>query len=237
MSYCCVPLCKSDEKKKTVGLSFHEIPAVGDVRVKWLAAIRRDNWAPNATSCYTKVCSRHFKADDFLEGKRRCLKKRVIPSVIEDYPSHLQLKRSSERSTASIAKQSCAPTRLFENDSATGTPWLQPPAKPTARNPEVQDVEPMDTTASAGEATEQQHAPNGNETPPKAATGDKVVQVDSRSTSSLLATERAKCKRKERLEKPDSKVTADCRQVQGRVKETPGGFHDCRHLLHQRKSH
>ncbi|KAH9378432.1 hypothetical protein HPB48_013938 [Haemaphysalis longicornis] len=76
MSYCCVPLCKSDGKKKAVGLSFHEIPAVVNVRVKWLAAIRRDNWAPNVTSCYTKVCSRHFKADDFSRRKETAPKER-----------------------------------------------------------------------------------------------------------------------------------------------------------------
>ncbi|KAH6933168.1 hypothetical protein HPB50_012693 [Hyalomma asiaticum] len=54
MSYCCVPLCKSDEKKKTPGLSFHEIPSAADVREKWLTVIRRDNWSPNSTSCFTK---------------------------------------------------------------------------------------------------------------------------------------------------------------------------------------
>ncbi|KAH6940252.1 hypothetical protein HPB50_026448 [Hyalomma asiaticum] len=54
MSYSCVPLCQSDEKKKTPGLPFDEIPSAADVREKWLAVIRRDNWSQNSTSCYTK---------------------------------------------------------------------------------------------------------------------------------------------------------------------------------------
>lgn len=169
--------------------------------MKWLAAIRRDNWASNAALCYTEVCSRHFKADDFVEGKRRRLKKGAIPSVFEDYPSHLQPKRSIERSTASIAKRSCTPTVLLENDRATGTSGLQPPEMPTAPNPKAQDTEPMDTTGTVGEVTGQQHALNvqlENETALKAATCDKIVQVDNRPSSTSLVTERAKWKRKER---------------------------------------
>ncbi|KAH9378431.1 hypothetical protein HPB48_013939 [Haemaphysalis longicornis] len=108
---------------------------------------------------------------------------------------------------------------------------------PTAPNPEVRDVEPMDTTASAGEATDQQHAPNGNETALKAATCHKLFQVGTRSTSSLLVTKRAKWKRKERDLRSRILRLQQTAQVQGRAKETPGGFHDCSHLLHQRKSH
>ncbi|KAH8034015.1 hypothetical protein HPB51_018526 [Rhipicephalus microplus] len=92
MAYSCVPLCKSDEKKKPAGLPFHELPADADARARWLAAIRRDKWWPNTTSCYTKVCSRHFKEEDFIEGKRRRLNNGTVPSVFEEYPPHLQPK-------------------------------------------------------------------------------------------------------------------------------------------------
>ncbi|KAH8009426.1 hypothetical protein HPB51_016705 [Rhipicephalus microplus] len=105
MAYCCVPLCKSDEKKKPAGLSFHELPADADARARWLAAIRRDKWWPNTTSCYTKVCSRHFKEEDFIEGKRRRLNNGTVRSVFEEYPPHLQPKSTPARNTASIDKR------------------------------------------------------------------------------------------------------------------------------------
>ncbi|KAH8026993.1 hypothetical protein HPB51_000841 [Rhipicephalus microplus] len=105
MTYCCVPLCKSDEKKKPSGLSFHELPADAGARARWLAAIRRDKWSPNTTSCYTNVCSRHFKEEYFIEGKRRRLKKGAVPSVFEEYPPHIQPKSTPARNTASIDKR------------------------------------------------------------------------------------------------------------------------------------
>lgn len=89
MSYCCVPLCTSNGKNKTVGLSFHEMPAAAGARERWLAVIRRDNWSPNTASNYTRVCSRHFRTEDFIEGKKRRLKKGAVPSVFEDYTFHV----------------------------------------------------------------------------------------------------------------------------------------------------
>ncbi|KAH8040137.1 hypothetical protein HPB51_009393 [Rhipicephalus microplus] len=118
MAYCCVPLCKSDEKKKPAELSFHELPADADARARWHAAIRRDKWSPNTTSCYTKVCSRHFKEEDFIEGKRRRLKKGAVPSVFEVYPPHLQPKSTPVRNTASIDKRVSA--TMARNDFASG---------------------------------------------------------------------------------------------------------------------
>ncbi|KAH9376439.1 hypothetical protein HPB48_022610 [Haemaphysalis longicornis] len=100
MAHFCAPLCKSDEKKKTPGLSFHEIPYDIDLRSKWLVAIRRDGWAPNDSSCYTKVCTRHFKHDDFIEGNMRRLKDGTVPSIFDDYSQRLQPKPVPDRSSS-----------------------------------------------------------------------------------------------------------------------------------------
>ncbi|KAH7981708.1 hypothetical protein HPB52_000733 [Rhipicephalus sanguineus] len=54
---------------------------------QWIKAIRRDDWVPNTTSNYSRVCSKHFRETDFTEGKRRRMKKGVIPTVFPDYPS------------------------------------------------------------------------------------------------------------------------------------------------------
>ncbi|KAH8018237.1 hypothetical protein HPB51_000848 [Rhipicephalus microplus] len=196
MSYCCVPLCKSDEKKKTPGLSFHEIPSAADEREKWQAVIRRDNWSPNSTSCYTKVCSRHFRAEDFVEGKRRrFLKKGVVPSVFEDYPVHLQPKSSAERSRASIVKRACVPLKQ-KSDHATSAAAsvVLPPAVPTPQNHELEEPEPMDITDALSDTNQRSNFP-----PETLPACDRGVKVDSRqAVASLLATEKAKWKRKER---------------------------------------
>nr|XP_050032240.1 uncharacterized protein LOC126528390 [Dermacentor andersoni] len=179
MAYCCVPLCKSDEKKKTAALSFHEIPADTDARARWLGAIRRDKWSPNTTSCYTKVCSRHFKEEDFIEGKRRRLKKGAVPSVFEEYPSHLQPKSTPARNTTSIDKRVSA--TMARNDSASGTAMEQsmPAAAPTSSVENMSDCCSMDTSTAANSC-------------------DQSVQVNIKSTSSVLVTERAKWIRKEK---------------------------------------
>lgn len=165
MAYCCVPLCKSDEKKKPAGLSFHELPA----RARWLAAIRRDKWSPNTTSCYTKVCSRHFKEEDFIEFKRRRLKKEAVPSVFEEYPPHLQPKSTPARNTASIDKRVSA--TMARSDSAS--------VNVASAVADMSDCCAMDTSSEAN-------------------LRDQGVQVDNKSTSSVLVAEKAKWRRKEK---------------------------------------
>lgn len=59
---CCVPGCVSSSKCNK-NLSFHSIPRknVLDLRELWLKKIR----APNKNLDQQKVCSLHFKADDY----------------------------------------------------------------------------------------------------------------------------------------------------------------------------
>ncbi|XP_077513865.1 uncharacterized protein LOC144124835 [Amblyomma americanum] len=145
MSWCCVPKCRSDEKKKPPGLSFHEIPVHADLRVKWLAAIPRDNWIPNTTSAYTKVCSRHFKTDDFLEGKTRRLKKGVVPSIFENYPSNSQPKATAKRRTESAAKRLCVRDKTPSSSRVTclATSRHRKSAASTPSDAEAEEPEPM----------------------------------------------------------------------------------------------
>lgn len=192
MAYCCVPRCKSDEKRKTAGLSFHEIPADSDLREKWLAKIHRDCWTPNTTSCYTKVCSRHFKDDDFIQGKRRRLRKGAVPSVFEDFPLHLQPKPKNERSTASIQKRDCSSGKRATN-AATVAPGLLPSSTRAPSLPDAADCTPINIDTGDSASALGQLAPE-----PQHAQCDEGVQVDNRPRSSLLVAERAKWKRKER---------------------------------------
>ncbi|XP_050038332.1 uncharacterized protein [Dermacentor andersoni] len=189
MAYCCVPLCKSDEKKKTPGLSFHEFPSDLALREKWIAAVRRDGWKPNDRSCYTKVCSRHFKKEDFIEGKRRRLKKGSVPSVFDDFPHHLQSKATRDRSTASIEKRAQFTCSLSTNASAAtaSTSALLPSV--TSAEPPTEEGALMDTTPVSEPA---------DHCDVKSNMSNRGVQVDCRAPTSLLTTERAKWKRKEK---------------------------------------
>ncbi|KAH7985769.1 hypothetical protein HPB49_026279 [Dermacentor silvarum] len=100
MVYCCVPLCKSSGRTAK-GITFHEFP-VTELRNQWLERISRqaegpgkNPWIPSDRS---KVCSLHFKEDDFREGlKIRKLKPAAVPSVFPQYPTYLQQVAKKER--------------------------------------------------------------------------------------------------------------------------------------------
>ncbi|KAH7958211.1 hypothetical protein HPB51_027804 [Rhipicephalus microplus] len=79
-------------------------------------AIRRDDWVPNMTSNYSSVCNKHFMETDFAEGKRRRLKKGVIPTVFPDYISYLRPSPLKERTTESIQKRSASQCEDKENE-------------------------------------------------------------------------------------------------------------------------
>ncbi|XP_056095645.1 golgin subfamily A member 6-like protein 6 [Rhinichthys klamathensis goyatoka] len=77
--HCCVPQCANSSRYNSV-ISFHAFPIDPEVRAQWLARIRRDNFTPTKN---TRVCSVHFKRDDFVLTIRtlRKLKKGTIPSL------------------------------------------------------------------------------------------------------------------------------------------------------------
>ncbi|KAG0428768.1 hypothetical protein HPB47_024264 [Ixodes persulcatus] len=88
--YCSVPFCKSDRKRK-LGISFHEFPANDDRRQTWLKAISRKDFVPNDKSSSSVVCSLHFADSDYTLGstKLRRLKRDAVPSIISGYPTYM----------------------------------------------------------------------------------------------------------------------------------------------------
>lgn len=120
MAHCCVPNCNSNSRKNPT-VSFHEIPSEFEVRTAWLRMIGRKNWTPITTSNCSKVCSKHFRDTDFREGKRRLLKKGVVPSVFEDRPSCLQGRK--EKGTACSGdddREDCPPRKVRKLSSTPG---------------------------------------------------------------------------------------------------------------------
>ncbi len=78
--HCSVPLCSVSSRYNSCA-SFHSFPVKKEIRKKWIVNIRRINFQ---VTKHTKVCSVHFKPDDFVEGtSRRRLKKGAVPSVFE----------------------------------------------------------------------------------------------------------------------------------------------------------
>uniref|UniRef100_A0A3B3RCL7 THAP domain-containing protein 1 n=1 Tax=Paramormyrops kingsleyae TaxID=1676925 RepID=A0A3B3RCL7_9TELE len=63
-------------------LSFFTFPSDEEIRRKWIVAIRRKKFA---ITPHTRVCSRHFKAEDIREPAsergRRLLKKGAVPAL------------------------------------------------------------------------------------------------------------------------------------------------------------
>ncbi len=112
--YCCVPSCKMSSRFNSV-ISFHSFPLNKETRKKWLQNIRREDYkvSPN-----TRVCSRHFRTDDFIEQStptsRRLLKKGAVPTLFTrnnsntSAPKHTGLWR--RRHVPSPLKQDPVPT-------------------------------------------------------------------------------------------------------------------------------
>lgn len=77
--HCCVPLCTNSARYNSI-VSFHSFPLDASVREQWKAKVRRQDFTPSRNS---RVCSRHFKKDDFISkpGKLRRLKKGAVPSL------------------------------------------------------------------------------------------------------------------------------------------------------------
>ena len=78
--HCSVPLCSVSSRYNSC-VSFHSFPVEEEIRKRWLVNIRRSHFQ---ITKHTKVCSIHFKSDDFVEGTiRRRLKKGAIPTAFE----------------------------------------------------------------------------------------------------------------------------------------------------------
>ena len=75
-SFCCVPGCSSDGTFQK-GLAFHEFPTEKSLRKSWIHAIRRDV-GPHfqIVRGSTKVCSLHFREEDYRKPCARTLARR-----------------------------------------------------------------------------------------------------------------------------------------------------------------
>ncbi|KXJ08998.1 THAP domain-containing protein 3 [Exaiptasia diaphana] len=82
---CCVPQCtKKVYIENGVRISYHRFPDNKDLFKQWMIAIRRDLGRDFQVTAHTRVCSRHFKLQDFklsFGGRKRTLLPEAVPSV------------------------------------------------------------------------------------------------------------------------------------------------------------
>ena len=113
-SSCCIPHCTVTgyvvENGKKV--TFHSLPKNNEALKKWLVNIRRDTGTNFCISKYTKVCSRHFRDEDFLitAKGRKFLKNGAVPTKFTwtkaNKPRRVLQRNSSNMDEALCSKES-----------------------------------------------------------------------------------------------------------------------------------
>lgn len=80
---CCVKPCKNKHSKLS-SITFHRFPLDEIISKKWAEQLCLNRAVPKSA----RVCSAHFRREDFFENKlgktRIYLKKNVIPIAVED---------------------------------------------------------------------------------------------------------------------------------------------------------
>ena len=138
---------------------------------------------------------------------------------------------------ASIPKRDRVASEQSTNACSTSSNAASrsPPCQTLTLGPEAEEWEPIETTCATGETTDSHHVQCHKECVYKAgqaAPCAKSVQVDSRLASTLLTTEKAKWKRKERelrsqiprLQQSDDKDKDELKQL------TRGGIFHAYHI-------
>ncbi|XP_046400287.1 THAP domain-containing protein 1-like isoform X2 [Ischnura elegans] len=76
---CCAQGCK-ERFVKGSGISFHGFPSDGELKKKWVIALKRDKFVPTV---YTRICSKHFTPESFVAERfgNRWLKTDAVPSI------------------------------------------------------------------------------------------------------------------------------------------------------------
>lgn len=82
-------------------ISFLSFPVKdGDIKQQWIRNISRadQNGKPWQPTTYDRVCSEHFRPEDYKENTLiKCLKNDAVPTVFTNYPAHKQPTLSSRK--------------------------------------------------------------------------------------------------------------------------------------------
>ena len=131
--YCCVPLCRSSSgqqsERKRLGLrpvSFHSFPDLKTDRAKdWITKIRRDPGTYFTINKNTKICSLHFKPEDYLYSElllpsaKPRLKPTAVPSVFP-WTNRVSQRTTVTSKLAASSQQRCDILRPLIVDDTSG---------------------------------------------------------------------------------------------------------------------
>lgn len=128
--YCVVPGCSS-QMGVTKDVVFHEFPSKMERRELWTLAVRalhpptKNPWVPSE---YAKICSKHFKPDDYIQGpKKRYLAPHVTPSQFP--PCDVQTRGRRGRPRKQRKAEGCSSATIVGESPGALEP--QPPAGTT----------------------------------------------------------------------------------------------------------
>lgn len=146
MMYCSVPGCGS-KMGQSEDVVMHEFPSNMERRERWIAAVRalrpqdtEDPWLPSE---YAKVCSKHFTADDYIQGpKKRYLAPHAVPSRFQSTAAGKSGKGRRGRPRKILKEEtsvsvSAASAPANEETATTGDPDRTPLAKGRTNKPVV----------------------------------------------------------------------------------------------------
>ncbi|KAM9352697.1 uncharacterized protein ABDE67_005073 [Symphorus nematophorus] len=154
---CCVPGCKGYDEARSMGVVFHGLPTRDPQRCRtWLRAIRNprlDEDTPVSKYSGVRVCSLHFKPEDYEEDFRAkilnippkpALKSGAVPSV---FPGREHREAGSGDTTEPPKKRSRAQTVCGAAGSSSQSPPPPPPPPAAAADESfciVVSVDPLD---------------------------------------------------------------------------------------------
>ncbi|XP_070378855.1 uncharacterized protein [Dermacentor albipictus] len=127
--FCCVPECHQEGYRCKSGekVSFHKFPRDKVMFKKWIIAIRRDPGPNFVVGQFTRVCSKHFKPDDYIPNVasgRRFLKDNAVPTqfvfakpVKQRRPPKERALRCSKSLTSHLLQAASPDTDLSQRES------------------------------------------------------------------------------------------------------------------------
>ncbi|XP_070377146.1 uncharacterized protein [Dermacentor albipictus] len=129
--FCCVPECHQEGYRCKSGekVSFHKFPRDKVMFKKWIIAIRRDPGPNFVVGQFTRVCSKHFKPDDYIPNVasgRRFLKDNAVPTqfvfakpVKQRRPPKERALRCSKSLTSHLLQAASPDTDLSQRESTS----------------------------------------------------------------------------------------------------------------------
>ena len=156
----CVPLCTRKGSRSESGekISFFRFPLDNDLKKQWIHAIRRDVGKHFNMTNETRVCSRHFRADDFRKTHNGVIQLRdgVVPSVFVWKTSSPKRRKPPSDRPPLVASASQVRPDSFEGSSSSAYPGFSEEVLFTASRPRAENApgRVVDSSVSAKDCKE-----------------------------------------------------------------------------------